>query len=260
MGMIGDDLYLPENQGFTVVKNISRCGGTAGSTPCGTIPLNIGQFGFIFGSAIGVDDNPQHSSKGLVYAAISPGAANGTLYQYDVATNTSRIYATRGQMPPVGSAETTVYCSLTCTRPIDPANPPGGFGNFRFAQGIMTDADGNVYLTEDAFAGARGGRGHPGGTPDLQDPAGATPLPVPIPAPPTAAQTCSVTLNVPALGSGQTYWVQFTPHAAGVLKTTWSFTGSAQSALYPGNPFSGLADPVATGTKGGSLSTLKASP
>ena len=103
IGMIGDDLYLPENQGFTVVKGISACP-TSGQV-CPTIPLNIAQFGFIFGSAIGVDPDPQHlrSTAGLVYAAVSPGAANGTLYQYDVATNTARVYAARGQLPPAGS-------------------------------------------------------------------------------------------------------------------------------------------------------------
>jgi hypothetical protein len=162
MGMIGDDLYLPENQGFTVVKNISGCPRLVQGAlqACGTIPLNIGQFGFIFGSAIGVDPDPTHSAAGLVYAAISPGAANATVYQYDVATNTSRVFATRGKMPPAGTAEATVYCTTTCTRPVDPANPPGGFGAFRFAQGAVVDSNGTVYLTEDAFAGARGGRGH----------------------------------------------------------------------------------------------------
>jgi hypothetical protein len=68
MGMIGDDLYPPENQGFTVVKGISACP-TSGQV-CPTIP-------------------------------------------------------------PAGSAEATVYCTTTCTRPVDPANPPGGFGAFR---------------------------------------------------------------------------------------------------------------------------------
>jgi hypothetical protein len=124
MGMIGDDLYLPENQGFTVVKDISKCP-SAGQV-CATVPLNISQFGFIFGSAVGVDPDLTHSKAGLVYAAISPGAANATIYQYDVATNTSRVYATQGIMPPAGSAEATVYCSTTCTRPTPTATstPP----------------------------------------------------------------------------------------------------------------------------------------
>jgi hypothetical protein len=258
MGMIGDDLYLPENQGFTVVKNISSC--PAAGQVCGTTPLNIGQFGFIFGSAIGVDANPAHSAAGLVYAAISPGAANGTLYQYDVATNTSRIYATQGKMPDAGTAAATVYCTTTCTRPVDPANPPGGFGNFRFAQGLMTDDNGDVYLTEDAFAGARGGRGHAWVAGFVPYPNGVTPVPLPIVAPVLTNQTCSVQLNVPSLSGGQSYWVQFTTHAAGQISATWTtpLSQSGQLLLYPGNPFAGLADPVGTGPKGGSIASKNA--
>ncbi|MEA2253476.1 MAG: hypothetical protein QOG70_3718 [Solirubrobacteraceae bacterium] len=256
MGMLGDDLYLPENQGFTVVKNISGCPRLVQGTlqACGTTPLNIGQFGFIFGSAVGVDPDPSHSSAGLVYAAISPGAANATVYQYDVATNTSRVYATRGQLPAANTAEATVYCSTTCTRPVDPANPPGGFGAFRFAQGAMVDANGTLYLTEDAFAGARGGRGHAWWAPFTAYPPGATPVPLPQSAPdPPANQVCKVTVNVPGLSGGQTYWVQFTAHAAGQLSATWTtpIAQSAQLLMYPNNPFNGLADPVNTGSKGG---------
>ena len=119
-----------------------------------------------------------------MYAAISPGAANGTLYQYDVATNTSRIYATQGQMPAAGSAEATVWCTTTCTRPVDPANPPGGFGELPVRPGHHgrprpTPSGGNVYLTEDAFAGARGGRGHAWVAPYIPYPPGVTAVPLP---------------------------------------------------------------------------------
>jgi hypothetical protein len=254
MGMIGDDLYLPENQGFTVVKDISKCP-SAGQV-CATVPLNISQFGFIFGSAVGVDPDLTHSKAGLVYAAISPGAANATIYQYDVATNTSRVYATQGIMPPAGSAEATVYCSTTCTRPVDPANPPGGASNFRFAQGLMTDTDGNVYATEDAFAGARGGRGHAWmAVFNAWDRTGVTPVPLPSQTPPANSKTCSVSLNVPPLNGGQTYWVQFTAHADGQISSTWTLPSarSAQLLLYPNNPFAGSTDPVSTGAKGGAI-------
>ena len=128
--------------------------------------MNIGNFGTIFGAAIGVDTNPPHSPAGLVYASDSQGNGPATIYQYDVATNTSRIYATQGQMPPAGTAEATVYCTLTCTRPADPDNPPGAAATFRFAQGLFVDprADslggGSVYLAEDSFAGTRSQRGH----------------------------------------------------------------------------------------------------
>ncbi len=262
MGMIGDNLYLPENQGFTVIRGISGC--PTNNQVCGSTPLNIGQFGFVFGSAVGVD--PNHGDAGLVYAAISPGAANATVYQYDVATNTSRVYATQGQMPPANSAEATVWCTTTCTRPIDPANPPGGQANFRFAQGILVDprtedlGGGTVYLTEDAFAGARGGRGHAWVSPYLPYPAGVTPVPLP-PVPGAAPKTCNVTLTIPALAGGQTYWVQFTTHADGQISSTWTIPSpqSAQLLLYAGNPFAGQADPVSTGSKGGSIAAQNSS-
>jgi hypothetical protein len=253
MGMLGDDLYLPENQGFTVIKNVSKCP-TAGQV-CATVPINVGTFGLIFGSAIGTD-----KVNNLVYAAISPGAANATVYQYDPTTNTSRIFASQGQMPAAGTAEATVYCALTCTRPVDPNNPPGGKAAFRFAQGLLTDANGNVYITEDALAGARGGRGHAWFANYVPYPPGATPVPLPVNTPPPTNHSCTVSLNVPALASGQTYWVQFTTHAQSQLAAAWSIpvAQSSQLLLYPGNPFTGLADPVSTGSKGGSIASKNA--
>jgi hypothetical protein len=260
MGMLGDNLYLPENQGFTVVRNISQCPSAvaAGTQVCATTPLNIGTFGLIFGSAIGTDSDPTHSTAGLVYASISAGNSPATVYQYDVATNTSRIFATQGQMPATGTAAATVWCTTTCTRPADPANPPGGTANFRFAQGIMVDADGNVYMTEDAFAGARGGRGHAWVAGYLPFPAGAGGPAVPLPAPPTVAPTaiqCVATVNLPALAGGTTYWVQVTAHQPGQIAATWKLpvAQSAQLLAYPGNPFAGLGNPVATGPKGKSI-------
>jgi hypothetical protein len=253
MGMLGDDLYLPENQGFTVIKNVSQCP-KAGQV-CGTVPINVGQFGVIFGSAVGTDP-----LRNLVYAAISPGAANATVYQYDPTTNTSRIFATQGQMPAAGTAEATPYCALTCTRPVDPNNPPGGKAAFRFAQGLLTDANGNVYITEDALAGARGGRGHAWVANFIPYPPGATPVPLPVNDPVPTNHTCTVTLNVPSLASGQTWWVQFTSHGQAQINATWTIpvSQSAQLLLYPGNPFTGLADPVSTGSKGGSIASKNA--
>jgi hypothetical protein len=70
---------------------------------------------------------------------------------------------------------------------------------------------------------------------------------------PNATVTCTVNVNVPPLAGGQTWWVQFTAHAAEQLAATWTLQvpQSAQLLLYPGNPFTGLADPVSTGAKGG---------
>ena len=60
---------------------------------------------------------------------------------------------------------------------------------------------------------------------------------------------------MPSLASGQTYWLQFTAHAAAPISATWTIpvAQSSKLLLYPGNPFSGLADPVSTGNKGGSI-------
>jgi hypothetical protein len=341
MGMIGDDLYLPENQGFTVIKNISQCPALVGgvSQVCSTTPLPIGQFGFIFGSAVGTDadiDIPDpnvpgallhagHSKAGLVYTTISPGVANATLYQYDVFTNTARVFATQGQMPAANTAAANVWCTTTCTRPVDPAYPPGGLANFHFAQGIFVAPTGAVYMTEDAFAGARGGRGHTWVAPFLppSPPATATPTitsfaptsaavgatvtltgtgfskvsgvvfnaspaanytiasdttitavvppsattgPITLQSPAgpvrsaqsltvTASLTCAVTINVPSLASGQSYWVQFTSHNSGSLSATWQIpvAQSAKLLIYPGNPFTGTADPTNKGSVGGSI-------
>ncbi|HEX5407048.1 MAG TPA: hypothetical protein VFX16_32635 [Pseudonocardiaceae bacterium] len=249
IGVIGNDLYLPEDSGFTVVRNITAC--PTNNLVCPTIPLNIGTFGSIFGAGIGVDANPLHSVAGLVYASDSPGSANATIYQYDVATNTSRVYATRGQMPPADTAEATVYCTLTCTRPDDPADPPGSQAPFKFAQGLFVDPNsdsGTVYIADDATAGARGARGHVWAAPFIPYPSGVTPVPFPGGADP-GAHTCAVTVPVPTLATANTYWVQFTAHDPGVLSSTWQLpvAQSAQLLLYANNPFTGLADPVAKG-------------
>ncbi|HKN95865.1 MAG TPA: hypothetical protein VJX10_02015 [Pseudonocardiaceae bacterium] len=253
IGMLGDDLYLPENQGFTVVKNVSQC--PAANIVCSTTPINMGTFGTSFGAAIGIDPDLTHSAAGLVYGSDSQGNGPATIYQYDVATNTSRIFATRGVMPGAGTAEATVYCTLTCTRPVDPNNPPGGQATFRFAQGLFVDSAGTVYLAEDALAGARGGRGHLWVAPFIPYPSGVTPVPLPTNGTDPTAHTCAVTVPVPALASGMTYWVQFTTHDPGPISSTWNIPvpQSAQLQIYPGNPFVGLADPVSKGPTNGAV-------
>jgi hypothetical protein len=254
-GMLGDNLYIPENNGFTVLRNASQCPTVtpSGTTPCPTESLPIGNPGLTFGTGIATDPDLTRSRAGLVYASTSPGAANAAIYQYDVASNTARVYVGRGQMPPAGSADATVYCTLTCTRPIDPAQPPGSSAPLRFAQGLLVEpTTGTLFMTEDAFAGARGGRGHiwlAQFAPYPNVPVVPTPTPSPTPLP---TQLCTVTINVPSLAQGNTYWVQFTAHSASTLKATWTIpvAQSAQLLLYSGNPFAGLADPVAKGPTG----------
>lgn len=71
------------------------------------------------------------------------------------------VYATGGKVPAAGTPEATVYCTTTCTRPVDPALTPGGVTGFPFAQGLFVDPNNSaLFVTEDATAGARSGRGH----------------------------------------------------------------------------------------------------
>ena len=68
---------------------------------------------------------------------------------------------TAGNVPAAGSPESTVWCSTTCTRPADTTLVPGGTVGFQFAQGLYVDPRSNdLFVTEDASAGARAGRGH----------------------------------------------------------------------------------------------------
>jgi hypothetical protein len=206
MGIIGDDLYLPEASGFTVVKDVTACP-SAGAV-CATTPINIGVFGTTFGAAVAVDTNPAHSAAGLVYASDSPGNADATIYQYDVATNTARVYVSRGQMPPPDTAEATVACTLTCTRPADPKAAPGTQVGMRFVQGLYVDprddahGGGTLYIGDDAFSGSRSQRGHLWTAPFVPYPAAPAQVPLARVQPPTGPHACSVTVPVPALATG----------------------------------------------------------
>ncbi|HEX3592986.1 MAG TPA: hypothetical protein VHV74_25450 [Pseudonocardiaceae bacterium] len=260
MGMIGDDLYLPEDSGFTVVQDISACP-LGGGVVCPTTPINIGVFGSTFGAGVAVDTNPAHSVAGLVYASDSPGSANATVYQYDVATNTSRVYLSQGQLPPAGTAEATVACTLTCTRPADPNAAPGSVVGMKFVQGLYVDprddaqGGGTLYVGDDAFSGSRSQRGHLWTAPFVPYPSGVTPVPLVPVQPPSGPHACSLTVPVPALPVGESYWVQFTTHATGTIETTWTIpvAQSAQLLIYPGTPLAGLPDPTGSGALSGAI-------
>jgi hypothetical protein len=227
MGMLGDNLYLPEDQGFTVIRNASTCG--VNGVLCATVALNIGVFGSITGTGIAVDPNPLHSAGGLVYASESPDAARATIYQYDVATNTSRLLTDAGQVPGAGTAAATVYCTLTCQGRTDAHYPPGAQVSFRFAQGLYVDpaGDGTLYVTEDASQGNRSQRGHIWTAPFSQYPSGQSAVAIRTTA--TTDHTCAVPVTVPALATGDSYWVGFTTRGAAPMSSTWQLP-SARSA------------------------------
>jgi hypothetical protein len=151
IGFIGNFLFISENRAASFI-DITQCPTAAG--PCATTPIPLPSGVFV----AGVATDPV---RNMVYAADSPGGANATIWRYNIATNTTSLYLQGGQLPAAGTPNATVYCAVTCTRPWDPALTPGGTAGFSFAFGLWADpTDGSLYITEDASAGARGGRGH----------------------------------------------------------------------------------------------------
>lgn len=151
IGFIGNRAYISENRAASWF-DITQC--PTGLGPCATTPIPLPSGAFV----AGVATDPV---RNFVYAADSPGGANATIWRYNVSTGITSIYLTGGQLPAAGTPNATVWCALTCTRPWDPALVPGGIAGFSFAFGIWVDpTNGSLYVTEDATAGARGGRGH----------------------------------------------------------------------------------------------------
>jgi hypothetical protein len=187
-GFIGNLLYISENRG-TAFFDVTQCTGASG--PCGTvkIPLAANAAGiFIAGTAV-------DTTHKIVYSSDSPGGANATIYRYDASHDQYTAFpasATAGNanatcgspgvaLPctvgapgpilvtggtlPTNNAPTAgnVVCALTCTRPFDLANHPGGPGStagFSFAFGLgVNPTNGDLIITEDPTAGNRSGRG-----------------------------------------------------------------------------------------------------
>jgi hypothetical protein len=165
MAMLGTRLYLPENNAATYFDTSAPCAAKGTLTPCASVTVNFLPSPVpVFVAGVAAD--PKHN---VVYISQSPGTANATIYRFDDTTitganpggNAGVVYVTDGKVPAAGSPEATVYCSLTCTRPADPAFTAGGTAGFPFAQGLYVDpVTSKLYITEDATAGARSGRGH----------------------------------------------------------------------------------------------------
>jgi hypothetical protein len=168
MTMLGNLVFLPENNAATYFDVTAACANPTVSpnpAPCATTALTFLQTPapvFIAGMAA-------DSVHNVVYISESPGTANATIFRIDATTITAAnpggatgiVYVTGGLMPAAGSAEATVYCSLTCTRPADPSLAPGATAGFPFAQGVYVDpVTSALFITEDVTAGARSGRGH----------------------------------------------------------------------------------------------------
>ena len=133
--------------------DISACPTVLG--PCATTPIPLPVGVFVGGVAA---DPLRH----YVYAADSPGGANATIWRYDMTTPLvpAIVYLQGGQLPAAGTPEATVWISQTGVRPWNPAYIPGGTAGFSFAFGISVDnRNGDLYITGDPSAGARGGFG-----------------------------------------------------------------------------------------------------
>lgn len=168
MALLGNRLYLPENNAATFVDVTAACANPVvnpNPAPCATTTVNFLTSAVpVFVAGIATD-----ATHGLVYISASPGAANAVIYRFDPATITAAnpggtpgvVYVTGGKVPTAGTPDATVYCTTTCTRPVDPALTPGGVTGFPFAQGLYVDPNNSaLFVTEDATAGARSGRGH----------------------------------------------------------------------------------------------------
>jgi len=157
IGFIGNNLYISENRAAAWF-DITACPGVPQGTQtttntCATTPVPLPPGVFV----AGVATDP---ARNMVYASDSPGGANATIWRFNAASGVTSVYLTGGQLPAAGAPEATVRCSLTCTRPWDPALIPGGTAGFVFAFGLWADpSNGALYITGDATAGARAGRG-----------------------------------------------------------------------------------------------------
>jgi IPT/TIG domain len=168
MALLGNRLYLPENNAATYVDTTAACANplvNPNPAPCATTTVNfLATPAAVFVAGIATD-----AVHNLVYISESPGTANATIFRFDASTITAAnpggtagvVYVTAGKVPATGSPEATNYCTTTCTRPADPALIPGGTTGFPFAQGLYVDpTNSSLFITEDASAGNRSGRGH----------------------------------------------------------------------------------------------------
>ena len=168
LGLLGNDLYLPENKGLTVIKNVTGCAlpvpnSTSNNLPCTAQRLNLPYVPFALSVAA---DN----SHGAVYVAVASGAANGTIYRLTPSTGVSVAYATQGCVFAQGcpaAPGTTGFpngyvedCSTMCERRLDAGIPPSGLLGFHFPLGMYVDGSGNLLLGDDIMAGSRGFHGH----------------------------------------------------------------------------------------------------
>ncbi|PWT89046.1 MAG: hypothetical protein C5B56_07790 [Proteobacteria bacterium] len=150
-------LVISENRAASFF-DVTACPTLAG--PCTTTPIPMPSGVFVAGVAV---DPVRH----LAYIADSPGGANATIWRYNLnlydptgLTNPAIAYLTGGKLPAAGTPEQTVWISQTGVRPWNPAYVPGGTAGFSFTFGLsVVSPSGDLFITGDPTAGARGGFG-----------------------------------------------------------------------------------------------------
>jgi hypothetical protein len=147
LGFVGNDLYLPENRGMSVVK------GATGCVFCSAMMLPL--TGLTFGQSIATNGTD------TVYVSTAAGGSSAVILRYKPASGAVDVYATSGVLPASGSPAAQEYCSETCLRAPDPGTPFGGTLGFHFAIGMYVDPTSrNLLVGDDPLAGARGFHGH----------------------------------------------------------------------------------------------------
>jgi hypothetical protein len=154
LGMLGNDLYLPENKGASVIKNVTGCAVPATNfVPCTAVQLRLPYVPFALSVAT-------DQKNGVVYVAVASGASNGTIYRLTPSTGTTAAYATQGQLPTGLTPAYVEDCTTMCLRKLDPGIPANGLVGFHFPLGMYVDNSGNLLLGDDIMAGVRGFHGH----------------------------------------------------------------------------------------------------
>jgi hypothetical protein len=158
MAFVGNDLYLPENRGLTVIRNAPACFSFECFPELITIP------GVTFVNSVTSDGQDKvYFATNLVPAGAAPKGGGLTsqavIYRYSASSNTSIVFETQGMNP--GGAAATEDCTLSCTRPADPWTVPGQPTALFFVLGMYYDQpSGTLYIGDDPLAGKRFGSGH----------------------------------------------------------------------------------------------------
>ena len=161
MAFLGNDLYLPENRGLTVIPDAPACFAFS----CYPVQVNIP--GLIFASSVATDgvDKVYVDTNFVPEAAAAKrgGAllAQDEIYRYSVSTGLAVVFETQGMNPAAGTPAVTEDCSETCTRPPDAWTVAGQPTALFFVLGMYYDqSSGILYIADDPLAGKRFGSGH----------------------------------------------------------------------------------------------------